>query len=232
MKMTVFGATGGIGRCVVQQAVAAGHHVTAVVRDPAKLSGLEHRHLEIVAADVMAFATSGSQPEGSRPRDSQGRSSQAELTTTLVGRDAVVSALGPRKNGPITVCSDGARSVIEAMRGTDVRRLVAVSASGRVTDAGDGIVTRMVVKPLLQRLLRDSFADLARMEELIQTSGLEWTVMRPPRLTDKPGTGRYRTAVDRNVRGGLVVSRADVADAILASLADPATIGHTLGLGN
>jgi putative NADH-flavin reductase len=209
LKLTVFGASGGIGRHVVRQAVAAGQHVTAVVRDPAKLADLQHPHLDIVTADVTS-------PES--------------IAMTLVGRDAVVSALGPRPGGPVTICSAGIRSIIEAMQSAGIRRLVAVDASGRVTDAGDGIITRTIAKPLLRRLLRDAFADLARVEGMVRASGLEWTLMRPPRLTDKPRTGRYRTAIDLNVRGGVLVARADVADGILAALADPATIGHTVGI--
>jgi len=128
------------------------------------------------------------------------------------------------------VCGDGARAIITAMRAADTRRLVVVTASGHIVGDGDGPFTRTVVKPMLRRYLRESFADFARTDQAVQASGLDWTIMRPPRLTDgKPRP--YRTAIDRNVRGGISLARADLAHAILAALTDPATVGHTVALG-
>ncbi len=209
MRITLFGATGATGRQVIAQARDAGHRVTAVVRDPAALQP-DGGWLTVVRADV-------TDPES--------------IAAPIEGADAVVSALGPRPGAPATICGDGARTIVEAMEKTGVRRLVAVSASGPYVDAGDGPVTRYVAKPILQRLLRAGFADLKRMEEIIRTSGLDWTIMRPPRLTNKPLTDRYRTAVDLNVRGGMMISRADLAAAILQALGDPATVRHSIGVG-
>jgi uncharacterized protein YbjT (DUF2867 family) len=80
--------------------------------------------------------------------------------------------------------------------------------------------------------LRRHYADLAEMEDVLRGSGLEWTISRPPRLTDKPLTGRYRTALGRNVRGGWIVSRADVAHHLLKVLDQPATIGQPVGIAS
>ncbi|MER5421689.1 NAD(P)-dependent oxidoreductase [Streptosporangium roseum] len=113
-----------------------------------------------------------------------------------------------------------------------MRRLVAVSAGGAFIDDGDGPVTRLIVKPLLQRVLRHPFADTRAMEEEIRDTGLAWTVVRPPRLTDGPRTGRYRTSLNRNVRGGLTLSRADLADCILSRLDDPAVMSAVMCVGN
>lgn len=116
------------------------------------------------------------------------------------------------------------------MHAAGTRRLVVVTASGHIVDEGDGPFTRAVVKPMLRRYLREGFADFARTDDAVRTSGLDWTIMRPSRLTD--GRPRpYRTAVDRNVRGGITIARTDLARAVLAALADPATAGHTIGLG-
>ncbi|MFD1932961.1 MULTISPECIES: NAD(P)-dependent oxidoreductase [Nonomuraea] len=209
MKLTVFGATGGTGQHLVSQALDAGHHVTAVVREPARLHQAPHPRLEPVVADVM-------DPDAIR--------------ASLTGRDAVVSALGPRAKAEATVCADGARSIITAMRAAGTRRLIVVTASGHIVDGGDGPLNRFLVKPLLRRLLRTGFTDFAHTDQAVRTSGLDWTIMRPPRLTD--GAHRpYRTALDENVRGGITIARADLAHAILAALADPATICHSLALG-
>ena len=208
MRLTVFGATGGIGTNVVRQALAAGHEVVAVVRDPARLAVPAGRGLGVVTADVM---------------------DPAQIGPAVKGADAVVSALGPRPGGPATVLADSARSILAALDQTGVRRLAAVSASGAFIEPGEPFVTRVLVKPLLQRILRDAMTDTRRMEAEIRASDTDWTLMRPPQLTNRPGRGRYRRMIDHNV--GRTIARADVAGAILATLADPATVGHTVGVG-
>jgi putative NADH-flavin reductase len=208
MRVTVFGATGGIGSEVVRQGLAAGHDVVAVVRDPTRLTVPAGSGLGVVTADVM---------------------DPAQIGPAVKGSDAVVSALGPRKGVPPAVLTDGVRSILTAMADTGVRRLVAVSASGAFIEPSDPFVTRVIAKPLLQRILRDSMADTRRMEGEIWASATDWTLMRPPQLTNRPGRGRYRRMIDSNV--GRRIARADVADAVLAALADPATIGHTVGIG-
>lgn len=91
---------------------------------------------------------------------------------------------------------------------------------------------RNLLGPLVKLALREHYADLARMEDVLRESGLEWTVVRPPRLTDGPPSGRYRTAYGRNLRGGMVISRADVAHLMLRVLAQPQTIGKTVGVAD
>ncbi|HEY4461599.1 MAG TPA: NAD(P)H-binding protein [Streptosporangiaceae bacterium] len=209
MKLTVFGATGGIGTQVVRQALDAGHEVVAVVRDPARLDVPARPGLTVVRADVM-------DPEAIGP--------------AVDGADAVVSALGPRPGGPVTVNSDGIRAILQAMDKAGVRRVVVVSAAGAFTEPTDGTVSRLIVKPLLQRILREGMADTRRMEQDVRESTAEWTLVRPPRLTNRAGRGRYRTAIDRHV--GTSIARADVAGAILNALGNPATAGHTVGIGN
>jgi putative NADH-flavin reductase len=208
MRITVFGATGGIGREVAGQALAAGHHVTAVVRDPARLSVPASGNLTVVTADV---------------------TDPAAVAPALDGADAAVSALGPRRGDSRTICADGARAILGAMAKTGVRRLVAVSASGLFREAGEPPVTRYLVKPLLQAILRDGKADVHRMEDLITGSAADWTIMRPAMLTSRP-LGAYRTALDRYVSPQ--AGRADVADAILRAIDDPSTIGHRVNVGN
>ncbi|WP_375373487.1 NAD(P)-dependent oxidoreductase [Micromonospora sp. ATA51] len=99
-------------------------------------------------------------------------------------------------------------------------------------DPGDGPLMRYLLGPAIRRVLRRHYADLALMEEVLRDSGLDWTVVRPPRLTDKPLTGAYRTAYGRNVRGGLTVSRADVAHAMRHLLDRPESVGRTVGIAN
>jgi uncharacterized protein YbjT (DUF2867 family) len=91
---------------------------------------------------------------------------------------------------------------------------------------------RHLVAPALVAALRDVYADLALMEDVLRDSGLDWTAVRPPRLTDRPATGSYRTAIGRNLRRGLLVSRADVAHLMLDLLERPETIGQAVGIAN
>ncbi|MFI5531595.1 NAD(P)-dependent oxidoreductase [Kitasatospora sp. NPDC051853] len=221
MRITVFAATGGIGRLVLEQAVAAGHEVTAAVRSPERLAG---RGARVVGVDLAAPG--------------------AELLEAVAGADVVLSALGARGKGDIGVAERGTRAIAGAMSAAGVRRLLVVSAGpiGTVPspdrprpprhDPGDDLVTRRLLAPLVKAVLRERYADLARMEDVVRASGLDWTVVRPPRLTDRPLTGRYRTALERNVRGGTSVSRADVAHCMLDLVDSAESVGRTVAVAS
>jgi putative NADH-flavin reductase len=227
MKLAIIGATGGVGRQILDQALAAGHHVTAVVRSPGKLPAPVRRAgtVRVVAADLA-------------------RPDAAALEAAVAGADAVVSGLGPSSNADAGIASRGTRAVVAAMRATGVRRVVVVSAApvGTVAssgnprpprhDPGDGFFMRHLGSPFARTMFGRVYADLAQMEDTLRDSGLDWTVVRPPRLTSKPLTGRYRTAAGQNVRGGVTVSRADVAHLMLAVLGRPETIGQVIGIAS
>lgn len=221
MKLTIFGATGGIGRHLVDQAIAAGHDVTAVARNPDSLPA----QVRPVRADLAT-------------------AEPATLASAVGGADAVLSALGPRSKAEYGIATTGTRAIVGAMQAAGTRRVVVVSAApvGTVAtprrprppkhDPGDGFVVRHLLSPLITAALRDLYADLALMEDLLAGSGLDWTAVRPPRLTNKAATGAYRTAYGRNVRRGLTVSRADVAHLMLAVVGQPETFGQAIGVAN
>ncbi|MFI7687951.1 NAD(P)-dependent oxidoreductase [Nonomuraea sp. NPDC049655] len=223
MKLTVFGAGGGVGRQLLVQSLAQGHDVTAVVRDPARLDGLPVR---VVPVADLTTAEAG------------------DLRPAVEGADAVLSALGPPNNAAAGVASRGTKAILAAMEAAGARRLVVVSAApvgttpspGRPNpprhDPGDGPFLRYVVYPLVKAALRPQYLDLAVMEDAVRDSGLDWTVVRPVQLTDKPLTGAYRTAVGQNVPGGRYVSRADVAHAMLAALDRPETVRQVIGMAD
>jgi putative NADH-flavin reductase len=219
MHLTIVAATGGIGRELLRQAIAAGHDVTAVVRDPSKITA----PVRVVRADLA-------------------HADPAALADAVKGADAVLSGLGARTNAEAGVAWRGTQAVVDAMHATDVRRLVIVSAApiGTVPsparphpprhDPGDGFFMRHLGARFARTAFRTHYADLARMEDVVRSSGLDWTVSRPPKLTDKPLTGHYRTALGQNVRGGFSIPRADVAHQMLDCLAHPETIGQIVGL--
>lgn len=227
MKLTIIAATGGVGRQLLAQALDAGHDVTAVARNPAKLPPdvLASRAARVVIADLAA-------------PDLQ------VLESAVAATDAVLSALGPHNNADAGIAAPGTTAIITAMQNAGIRRIVAISASPVATtpspghpnpprhDPGDGFIMRHVGMPIAKTLFGKVYDDLARMEDILRDSGLDWTLLRPPQLTGKPLTGRYRIAVGRNVRGGRSVPRADVAHYMLAVLDQPDTIGQVIGIAS
>ncbi|MFF7357666.1 MULTISPECIES: NAD(P)-dependent oxidoreductase [Streptomyces] len=208
MNLTVFGATGGIGREIVRQALGAGHRVTAVVRDPARLD-VTGDALRVVRADL-------ADPE--------------ELRAAVRGQGAVLSGLGPRSRKDAGVATRLTRTILHAMEAEGVRRLLVVSA-GPVgpAPADDGPLDR-AARGLVSAILKDVYADLREMEAELARSGTDWTSVRPPRLQDKPLTGRYRTVVGGFPPRGRFIARADVAHAMLAMIDDQGTVKQGVGV--
>jgi putative NADH-flavin reductase len=219
MHLTIVAATGGIGRELLRQALAAGHDVTAVVRDPSKIT----EPIRVIRADLA-------------------QADPAAMQTAVKGADAILSGLGARSNSEAGVAWRGTRSIVEAADAMDVRRLVVVSAAPIGTfpspaqphppkhDPGDGFFMRQLGARFARTAFRTHYADLARMEDVVRGSDLEWTIARPPKLSDKPLTGHYRTALGRNIRGGYSISRADVAHQMLHCLDQPETIRQVVGM--
>ncbi|MEW1912381.1 NAD(P)-binding oxidoreductase [Kitasatospora sp. NPDC085895] len=225
MKITVVAATGGIGRHLLDQALAAGHQATVLVRNPDRLTPEQRAsdRIRVVTTDL-------ADPD------------PAAVERAVAGADAVLSGLGARSNAEAGVAERGTRALVRAMRSTGTRRIVVVSAApvgtvpspGRPTppryDPGDGFLMRHLFGPAVKAALRPHYADLARMEDELRSSGLDWTVVRPPRLTDGPATGTSRTALGQNVRGGWTVPRAEVARRMLRLLDDPQTVREVIAV--
>lgn len=202
MRILTLGASGATGRLVVRAALARGWDVTAVVRDP---SVYEERHssLTIRQADVLD-------------------------PNSLVGIaddvDAVVSALGiGGSRAATTVYSQGMANVMQTMTDSSCQRIVAVSA----VPAGPWMATswmqRHTVLPILQRMFGGTYDDMRIMERSLVESSFDWTVVRPPRLTNKPATGAYRTSLVGPVPHGGTITRADLAAALVDAIDTLAT---------
>ncbi|MFT2015699.1 NAD(P)-dependent oxidoreductase [Streptomyces sp. 796.1] len=212
MRLTVFGATGGTGGHLVQQAVQAGHEVTAVVRDPARLT-VAHPDLLVITATDLTDA--------------------AALRSAVADRDAVLSAVGAPTNKQAGIASAATRGILEAMAASRVRRFVAISAApvGEIPP-GEDLLGRKLVFPLIRTAFRKIYADLAAMERVIAASSTDWTVLRPPRLLDGPLTGHYRTAIGANVPNARSISRADLAHAMLTLLDERTAVRRAVGVAN
>ena len=199
MKIIVFGANGGIGSKVVEQALKAGHQVTAVVRRPASIT-IQHPQLKVVQGDVLKLDT---------------------IQLPMKGQDAVISSIGITKDEPTTLYSGGIANIMSAMQATGVQRLMCISASG--LDPGP-LYQKILAKLFLWRMLKYMYTDLVRMEaEVSANNTLNWTIVRPPRLTDKARTGHYKIAINKHLANGLMLSRADTADYMLNHLTDTQT---------
>lgn len=194
-KIFVLGATGGTGQLIIRHALAKGYDVTAMVRSPEKGAGLTGVKLAIGDA-----------------RD------EAALRQAIKGQDAVVSALGtpPSPFKEVTLLSTATRAVVNAMQAEGVSRLVAITGIGAGGSAGHGgFAFDHLILPLL---LRHVYADKNRQEAIIRQSGLDWTLVRPAVLNDKPGKGAPRALEDLWQFHGGTIARGDVAGFILDEL--------------
>ncbi|MGX7708968.1 NAD(P)-dependent oxidoreductase [Methylobacterium sp. Gmos1] len=203
-KILVLGATGGTGRLIVAQSLARGYDVTALVRSPGKAKSLPGAKL--VVGDA---------------RDPQ------VLREALRGRDAVVSALGTPASPfrEVTLLSEVTRTLVGAMRDEGVARLVAVTGIGAGDSRGHGgFAFDMLILPLL---LRHVYADKDRQEDIVRQSGLDWVLVRPTVLSNKPGRGAVRALVDLAGFHGGSVAREDVARFVLDQVETDAWIGRT-----
>ena len=191
-KILILGATGPTGRHIVGQAVSRGYDVTVLVRSPEKATDLKGAKLVIGDA-----------------RD------EKALRQAIKGRDAVISALGTPASPfrEVTLLSTAARALLKAMKAEQVLRLIAITVIGAGDSAGHGgFLFDNVIFPLI---LRNVYADKNRQEAIIKGSDVDWTIVRPSILNNKPGGNTIRALTDlRNFHGGSI-SRADVATFIL-----------------
>ena len=207
MKIIVFGATGTVGRRIVDRALLQGHDVTAFARRAASVA-LDHPRLTVVEGDVLEAE---------------------DVTTAIAGRDAVIVALGAGRNG--TVRSVGTQHVVDAMKQLGVRRLIVQSTLG----AGDSrpALNFWWRRIMFGLLLRPAYADHQRQEEIVAASGLDWTLVRPSAFTDGPATNRYQHGFAPTLKGlALKISRADVAGFMLRQLTDQTYLGRAANLSN
>ena len=194
-RILVIGATGGTGRLIVSKALARGHEVTAMVRSPDKAGDLTGARL--VVGDVRE---------------------EKALRQALKGQDAVVSALGTPASPfrEVTLLSTATRALVEAMKTEHVSRLVSITGLGAGDSAGHGgFLFDKVIFPLL---LKKVYADKDRQEAIIRDSGLDWVIVRPSVLNDKPGRGAIRALTDLSGFHGGSIAREDVATFVLDQL--------------
>lgn len=208
LKLAVLGATGGTGLEIVRQAVERGHSVTAFVRSPERLKPFRDR-ITVQQGNLL---------------------NSAGLAGVIQGHDAVLSGFGPRlpiAKADADLLRQFAVALTDAMAHAGVRRVAVESTAF--------LFRNSILPPtyLLGRLLFPGVvADATAMERVFEESGLDWTLVRPPRLTDKPYTGTYRVRAGRLPPFGFAISRADVADFMIKAVELRSSIGKIVGICN
>jgi len=206
MKILVFGASGATGRELVRQGLAAGHQVSAFVRDlssfPATLG------LRLIQGDVF-------DPE--------------QVAAAIQGQDAVFTALGARTLGPNDLLPKSSANIIAGMKRHAVRRLIVLGAAGAYREAGKYATPfrRFFLHLLKRTLLKYPFINSSIQQQQVEASGLDYTVVLPPRLTNGAALGKYRVEADGLPPHGNTLSRADLAEFMLKQLSDPAWVCKT-----
>jgi uncharacterized protein YbjT (DUF2867 family) len=196
VKLLVVGATGGTGRLIVGEALARGYDVAALVRSPEKAAALKGATL--IAGDA---------------RD------ETTLRQALDGRNAVISALGTPASPfrQVTLLSTATRALVSAMKIAHASRLVCITGIGAGDSSGHGgFFFDNIILPLL---LRNVYADKNRQEAIVRNSGLDWILVRPSILNDKPSRDTVRALEDLSGFHGGTISRQDVAKFVVDQLA-------------
>ena len=207
MKLIIFGATGSVGRQVVEQALEQGHRVTAFARNPEKLD-MQHPNLQYLPGDVTDLSA---------------------VRQAVQAQDAVVCTLGSGQKLTGTVRSEGTRQIVQAMEQSGVRRFICQTTLG--TGDSWGSLNFYWKYIMFGLILRNVLADHERQEGYVQQSRLDWTIVRPGSFVDGEHTGQYRhgfSGGDKTTQ--LKISRADVADFILKQLGDTSYLNQAASL--
>ncbi|MGD1054647.1 MAG: SDR family oxidoreductase [Nitrososphaerales archaeon] len=197
-RITVFGATGGTGKQLVKQALAAGYEVVAYARDSSKLN-ISHEHLTVVPGEL---------------------SNQTLIENAIRGADAVLSALGPHgrsRNKPIT---QGMQNIIASMKQQGVHRLIVTSTlSAKDPNDKPDLRTKVMVN-LVKIIMHAAYEDIVSAAEMVRASGLDWTIVRLALLNNKPKTGTVKAGYVGGGEVGTGISREDIADFVLKQVQD------------
>jgi putative NADH-flavin reductase len=204
MRLTILGATGGIGRLLVPLALDEGHQVTAFARAPEKIRQTDPQ-LRVLGGDLF-------QPEA--------------MAAAIRGSDAVLSAFGPTTLRRTHLRRDFGRTIVQAMRLAGVSRFIHVSTAFLFGEGG------LVFAVMSKTLFRNVTEDHRESEQEMTQPDLAWTILRPPRLLDGRPTGHPRVVAGHLPKGGFVISRADVAAFMLQEAVAPKYVRQVVGLSN
>ncbi|TDU83530.1 putative NADH-flavin reductase [Kribbella voronezhensis] len=188
-RVVIFGAGGRTGRCLVDEALAAGHQVSAAMRTSVPLPGVES-----IVADL---------------RD------PASVEAAVKGQDVVISAIGPSGRKAMGLYSAAARALVPALEASGGARLIAITSAGVRRDDPS---FKPIYRVLARTVMKEAYDDMRLMESIVRSSSVDWTFVRPTRLQDEPATGTYRVQDNETPEGGWQVTRTDVARFIVQEI--------------
>ncbi|CAH0176910.1 hypothetical protein SRABI27_01745 [Pedobacter sp. Bi27] len=207
-KILVFGGSGGTGKHFIEQALNAGYAITAIVRNPHAFA-IVHQNLKVIKGDVLIPHT---------------------YEKEFDGHEAVVSCLGIPKIQQTTLYSSGIRNIVNIMEKSYPKRLICISSGALDIPPKSSFIMTFLLKHVLQKLYKPVYADMRIMEGIIKTSGLDWTIVRAPKLTDGKATGKYKNITGLPLGGIPKISRADLADFMFTHLVDSGTFKSTIDI--
>ncbi|EYF07263.1 NAD(P)-dependent oxidoreductase [Chondromyces apiculatus] len=210
MKIVIFGANGPSGKILTQLALQAGHQVSAVTRHPEAFS-IRHEKLQVTRGDVL---------------------DAADVARAVDGQEVVLSLFGAQYSfKPISVYSQGMKSILAAMKASGIDRLVCVTSGGtrpEYSPEEEGFLFGRIIKPLFGRTL---YEDMRRMEALVMQSDRNWTIVRPARLEDMPPDTPYRAVEGYMVPGMHKTSRTALAQFMLEQASSDRFLRKAVAVG-
>ena len=205
MKISIFGASGATGLMLTERCLAAGYELTALLRTPQTF------------------------PFRDRVRVVEGNAfDAAAIRETVSGSDVVLSALGARSLGKEDVLERAVPLIVAAMQQAGVKRIIALGSAGAKEDAlkKQFAPRRWFVQTLVYNtFLKWPVASQRAQFAVLSSSGLDWTMVLPPMLTNGSGRGTYRIDGETLPRNGMRISRSDVADFMMQQIGSSLWVG-------
>ncbi|MDQ0639721.1 putative NADH-flavin reductase [Pedobacter sp. W3I1] len=205
-KILVFGGSGGTGKHFIEQALNAGCTVTAIIRNPYDFT-MVHQNLKVIKGDVLIPKT---------------------YEKEFDEHEAVVSCLGIPKIQQTTLYSSGIRNIVNMMEKSNSKRLICISSGALDIPPNSSFIMTFLLRNVLQKLYKPIYSDMRMMEGIIKMSGLDWTIVRAPKLTNGKATGQYRNITGLPLGGIPKISRADLAAFIFTHIIDRGTFKSTV----
>ena len=215
MRITIFGATGQIGKLLVKQALDEGYHVVAYARDASKLADLKNPRLTIVKGEL------------NNPK---------LIEEAVMGSDAVLSMLGPAMTNKVAdmPVAEGTQNIVNAMKKYSVTRLIAIGTPSSIPDPKNDKFTLLIkfIRVFVKYTMANAFYEFDRIGDIIQKSGLDWTIIRFLQPTDESKKGNVKHGFVGTIKLGMKTTRADIADFALKQVTDNTYIGKMPAISN